>query len=478
MGRGIVVRFVVSAVIGALVAVGMGALTARPQITSTARSDEPIALTGTSGAPLEFSLVPGDPKPIEALPATATIQLTSFHAPTTPAASTPPGGGIKEPWWRSSVPRVPAVTQFDGGPLQGVNCTMASGAMLARLAFGVVTTGSQLRALQDDQEGGTNFGNLQNAVGRGWGIRFASGALTPLQLRAVLFAGAGAVVDGFYGELPTSLRLQPNFTGGHAIYVDAFRPPDANGPAAYYVMDPIGRTWQGYKGAWWPADALERFATTFGGGRIYTAWAFPGGVVPANHPVLPPSAYPTATGRPGESPRASEPPADPMPSGDIPPTADPPVGEPPGEVPHFPDFHFKSDISEVKEPGVVYCLAQPPPAGCPRGIRGFVDLRGLTTATATAPPAHDIRVLYASTTAPGVYQLLIEAPPGTSSDLWYWTKAGQLQAAEVEAAMLDGKSVAVATVTVDPTVDFSFVATASGDGIRAVGSVGSLAVGT
>jgi hypothetical protein len=36
----------------------------------------------------------------------------------------------------------------------------------------------------------------------------------------------------------------------------------------------------------------------------------------------------------------------------------------------------------------------------------------------------------------------------------------------------------VATVTVDPTVDFSFVATASGDGIRAVGSVGSLDVGS
>jgi hypothetical protein len=154
------------------------------------------------------------------------------------------------------------------------------------------------------------------------------------------------------------------------------------------------------------------------------------------------------------------------------------VGDPPGDVPHFPDFHFTSDKAEVKEPGVLYCLAQPPPAGCPRGIRGFVDLHGLTTGTGTAPPGPDIRVLYANATAPGVYQLLIEGPPGTSSDLWYWTKAGQLQAAEVEAAMLDGKPVSVATVTVDPTIDFSFVATASGDGIRAVGSVGVLSVGS
>ena len=33
-------------------------------------------------------------------------------------------------------PRINPVTQFDGGPFQGANCTLASGAMLARLAFG------------------------------------------------------------------------------------------------------------------------------------------------------------------------------------------------------------------------------------------------------------------------------------------------------------------------------------------------------
>jgi len=243
-------------------------------------------------------------------------------------------------------------------------------------------------------------------------------------------------------------------------------------------MDPIGRTWQGYKGEWWPADDVERFATTFGGGRIYTAWAFPGGVVPADHPVLPKSAYPTATGRPGESPSVSELPTEPIPSGDIPPTTDPPVGEPPGDVPNFADFQFTSDIAEVKEPGVGNCLAQPPPAGCPPGIRGFIDLGGLTLAKVSVPPTPDIRVLYADAIAPGVYQLLIEGPPGTTSDLWYWTTAGKLRAAEIEAAMLDGKPVFVATVTIDPTTDFSFVATASGDGSRAIGTVGSLDVGS
>ena len=33
----------------------------------------------------------------------------------------------------SGFPRIPPITQFDGGPFQGANCTLASGAMLARL---------------------------------------------------------------------------------------------------------------------------------------------------------------------------------------------------------------------------------------------------------------------------------------------------------------------------------------------------------
>ena len=471
VSAGLIVRFAASALAGVLVAVSIGAVTAAPRITSTARSDVPVALTGEGGAPLEFSVVPGNPKPIEPLPPTAAIQLTSFHAAT---PSSEPGAPIEAPWWRSSAPRVPAITQFDGGPLQGVNCTMAAGAMLARLAYGVVTTGSQLRALQEDRDGGTNFEDLQTAVGRGWGIRFSRAALTPLQLRALLYAGAGAVISGLYGELPGPLRLQPHFTAGHAIYIDAFRPPGADGPAAYYVMDPLGRTWQGYTGAWWPAADVERFATTFGGGRIYAAWAFPGGVVPADHPVLPPAAYPT-DGPPGASPGPSLPPTDPLPSDD-PPTAEPPVGEPPDDVPGFPDFHFGSDIFEVKQPGVATCLTLPTPLGCPRGIRGFIDLRGTKPPTATSPPG-GIKVLYANAIAPGTYQLVIEAPPDTTSDLWFWTKAGELQAATINAALIGGKPVSVATVSVDPAVGFSFLATAAGDGVRAIGSVGSLDVG-
>jgi hypothetical protein len=464
----LLVRFAASALVGVVLAVGVGVVTARPQIISTARAGEPIDLAGIDGAPIEFGLGPGDPAPIEPLPPTETIQLASFHS----AASPAPDGGVTTPWWSPSVPRVPAVTQFDGGPLQAVNCVMASGAMLARLGYGIVTTGSQLRALQSDQDGATSYVNLGEAVGRGWGIRFFNGSLTPLQLRALLYAGAGAVVTGLYGSLPVSMRLQPDFTGSHAIYLDGFRPAGPDGPAAYYVMDPIGHTWEGYRGEWLAAEAIETFATDYGRGLIYTAWAFPGGSPPRNHPILPLDAYPPD--RPGETPGAD----DPMPEGDVTVTAELGSGEPPGEVPPRRDFHFDAHIAELIEPGTLGCFADPVLAGCPRGIRGIVDIKG---APATAPPRSldDIRFLYADLVAPGTYQLVIDAPPGSSTDLWYWIGDGsKLQAATMDSAILGGRPVSIATVTVDPALDFSFVASAKGDGIRTYSTIGKLDVGS
>ena len=193
MNRGLLVRFAASAVVGVVIAVAVGVVTAKPRLESHANAGPPMTLVGASGAPLEFGLKPGTSQPLGPLPATATIQLTSFHAG---AASPAPGDEPQGPWWNETVPRIPPVTQFDGGPLQKVNCLMAAGAMLARLGYGIVTTGSQMRALQDDQDGGTNYGNLKNAINNGWGVRFFIGALTPLQLRALLYAGAGAIIDG------------------------------------------------------------------------------------------------------------------------------------------------------------------------------------------------------------------------------------------------------------------------------------------
>ena len=67
----------------------------------------------------------------------------------------------------SGFPRIQPITQFDGGPFQGSNCTLASGSMLARLGYGIVTNGSTLRTLQDDQEGGTDLNDLNQALFRG-----------------------------------------------------------------------------------------------------------------------------------------------------------------------------------------------------------------------------------------------------------------------------------------------------------------------
>src|SRR5512140_2665579 len=294
---GILIRFILAAVIGAGGAFGVAAVTAPPassavpapasyQLTAET-GDQPAAMFGITAIPDQT------PVKLAALPDDATLQLVAFAEPGSAPVS---GDPAYRPAWLAAAgfPRVVPISQFDGGPLQSSNCTMAAGAMLARLGYGIVSTGSQLRALQPDQEGGTSLSDLDVSIGR-YGVTFSEAAITPLQLRALLYAGAGAVVQGTYGDVPVDLRLQKDFTAGHAIYLDGFRPASADGPAAYYVVDPLGPVWTGYRGGWWPADVVEAFATAFGGGLINTAWAFPGGKTPTTYPVLPPAAYPSPT---------------------------------------------------------------------------------------------------------------------------------------------------------------------------------------
>jgi hypothetical protein len=288
-------------IVNILVALGLAgglAGSAPPAIRSTVSAA--VVPLSVSASPEPSRFTAAGPQSVNRLPWTEAVSTTSVAEPD---PSVEPSPGEPAPWWNTSLPRVSPISQFDGGPLEAFNCVMASGAMLARLGFGIVTTGSQLRALQFRQEGGTNLGDLQTAVYRGWGVSFFSGALTPVQLRALLYAGAGAIVAGRYGEIPPDLRLQGDFTGNHEIYLDAFRPPGPDGPAAYYVIDPIGRPWEGYRGGWWPADIVERFATKLGGGSIITAWAFAGGVV--RHRLLPRYAYPSSSTSGGSTPSAS-----------------------------------------------------------------------------------------------------------------------------------------------------------------------------
>ena len=479
--RGFVGRFLLSFLIG--VAVPVGGAAAYTAVVNQPKElpGTPVSLTLQGGEPLDFEITPtadGEPSPINPLPPTTTVQLAEAKQI---IDTTPQGQNIDAKWWNDGVPRVPAISQFDGGPLQKVNCAMASGAMLARLAYGIVTTGSQLRSLQADQEGGTNFENVNQALDKGWGVSFLRGSLTALQMRALSYAGAGMTVSLNYGEIPVDVRLQATFTGNHAVYIDAFTPDGLNGGPAYWVIDPIGHSWAGYKGGWWPAADVERAALTRNGGWISAAWAFAGGRIPEPRPKLPASAYPDASpgGTPGPSagPTIGPPIEDPMPVLPPPVVADPDSGTPPPETPVWPPIDFNKDVFQL-DPGTTFakCATVPAPSFCPTGIIGIIDLGG--GAIATKPPLrNDINLLYADVLAPGTYQIIFTTPPATDGSLFLWTgTSGELKEATVSDGVVDGKDVKIATINLDPNVGFSFFTTATGDGYRSVSDVGSMTV--
>ena len=484
---GLITRFVLAAVIGLGGALGVAAVTAPPASNLLPAPDAAFELTKDAGdtgdqvVPFGLSSVPADePVALQALPAEATLQLVAYAEPGTG----PETGGNTRPAWLlpTGHPRVPPITQFDGGPLGNANCTMASGAMLARLGYGIVTNGSQLRALQPDQVGGTSLADLQVSIGK-WGVTFSQGAISPLQLRALLYAGAGAVVQVTYGRVPVALRLQKSFTGGHAIYLDGFRPAGTDGPAAYFVIDPLGPTWSGYRGAWWPANVVEAAGLDFGGGTVYTAWAFPGGKAPSNPPPLPPSSYPDETLAPGATPTPTPVPGDPAPPVDLPssePSLPPaPAGDDPPVVPGdfwFPTWSELFQGGEVLSPVFSACVVDPP-AWCPGGIIGVWP--AAATAPPTLPPLKPIGIdlLYANPIGGGLMQVVFDVPEGATPYLQFWNSeeaAGPLRAApSIEAALLDGEKVQVATFPIEEGANYNFVASAQALGQKAISKVGT-----
>ena len=118
-------------------------------------------------------------------------------------------------------------------------------------------------------------------MARLWG-HVQTGFLRPDQLKALLSKGS-APSSRATTRRPRGLRLQKDFLGGHAIYLDGYYPgnPEKGIPEAYYVIDPLGRPHSGYEGDWWPSSVVDDFATAFGGGtHIPTMWAYPPGGVP------------------------------------------------------------------------------------------------------------------------------------------------------------------------------------------------------
>jgi hypothetical protein len=162
--------------------------------------------------------------------------------------------------------------------------------------------------------------------------------------------------------------------------------------------------------------------------------------------------------------------------GSTPIDGDPPAGDPVPVTPPIPPVRFETNAYFV-EPGTLDCTTQPPASGCPTGVVGIIDVSGLTGLTASAPPSQ-VKLLYANTLAPGTYQIVFQPPPDTTGSIWWWsTSAGALQQVTGQPATINGQDVMVATITTDPTASLSFLAAASGSGVRAVSSVGSLTVG-
>jgi len=461
------VRFLVGASIGAALAVAVGMSVApRPASPSSAAGPIPAPVLVPVPGPT-LTAAPGVPLPT--LPATRTLQLASFVL----AADQTDVNAGGAPWLSAGVPRIPAISQFDGGPLASKNCALASGAMLARLAYGIVTTGSQLRALQDDQEGGTSVSDVRAAISRGWGVRLSVGVLSPLQLRALMYAGAGAEISIRYGEIPVALRLQKDFTSGHGVYLDGFREAGAEGPAAYYVMDPLGHPWSGYRGRWWPADVVERAGTVFGSGRIIALWGFPGGRPPTQHPTLPRSAYPSAGSGASAAPGEGE---DPMPTGDTNSPGNVDLGTTPPASPELLLGEAATGLSRAPDL-LARCVVSPAPGDCPPGLVGQVVASAGSAPSGSTTPA-PVQLLYATQVGPGTWQIIFESPPNSNPGIWVSpadTQA-QLQGGTVDVALLDGQPVNVATVTTNPSQGFTFVITTAVGDQRAASLVGSVTV--
>jgi hypothetical protein len=281
------------------------------------------------------------------------------------------------------------------------------------------------------------------------------------------------------------------------------------------VLDPLGPTWTGYRGGWWPADVVEGFATTFGGGFIDAAWAFPGGHTPTSYPVLPPDAYPSATpvspapslepgvspspgtaspapsssaGAPAPSASAPAPSAAaPSPSPPLLPSSNPVASIPPSgpNPPALPPDWWNIAVLQVLSPHVDLsvllgvCAVTPAPSWCPSGIIGIFPPEA--TAPPTLPPLQTtftVDLLYANAISPGVMQVIFTTPDGTTPALQYWdstSPSGKLgMAPSVESALLNGKVVQVAQFPISQGGSYDFIASAAGTGVKALSQVGTI----
>ena len=468
---------VATAIGGVTTLAATGALTPRAPV-STADTAPDFLLTADTPAgepPAAFDLLEDLLQPPALLPGLPDADLTAA------TANLLGGEPVAPPVKPLGFPRIDPVTQFDGGPFANANCTLASGAMLARLGFGIVTTGSILRTLQDDQEGGTGLDDLQDALWRGYGVTVRSGLLTPAQLKRLLGAGYGAVIQGVYGVIPEALRLQPSFEGSHAIYLDGYYPGGNGTPEAYYVIDPLGRPSAGYDGDWWPASVIDAFGTAFGGGRIPAVWAFPPGGVPPE--VVGPDVLPIP---------ASEEPADPGSSPGASPSGAPSPGPSllppePGDLTPVTPVDVGPLIDDVTlggfdfDPDLLVCLLPPIPPGCPGGLEGVFEVPDIGVPPIALGPAITVHAVDVGQAGVAIVAFSLD-PPGAPVDVRFWESDGSPAvvhgASSLASMTLFGDTLTIARLDVLAMTEYRFQVVA-GDGLTAATSpVGSFTTGS
>jgi hypothetical protein len=476
--------FAISTVIGgsvAFVAVSAGNKTA-PVSAATEVPEFAADTPGAGGGPSAFDLVHQTGSAVNGLPPADLAAAAADLLDNKPVSPLDPSG----------FPRVTPITQFDGGPFEGANCTLASGAMLARLGWGIVTDGSTLRTLQSDQSGGTGLDDLSQALWTGYGVVPKTGLLKPTQLKDLLSKGYGAVIQGVYGQIPENLRLQKSFTGTHAIYVDAYWPGDGKTPAAYFVIDPIGRPQWGYQGDWWPASVVDTFGTAFTtamvdgrqiagiapgapiSGRIAAAWVFPpGGQPPAisDPDVLPipasggggPGGSPGPSGSPGAS--ASVEPA-PSEAGDASPVT--PVLDPLDPVVTVDDV--------VLVPWLLVCVITPTPPSCPDGQDGVFEPPP-DIILAPPPVGPTISVKFVDSDRPDVALVGYTVSAPLASDVRFWPESDSPVSAHGASAIgtidVGGTPTFVARLDVQAATTYHFQVVAGDPGSTIVSPVGT-----
>ena len=142
-------------------------------------------------------------------------------------------------------------------------------------------------------------------------------------------------------------------------------------------------------------------------------------------------------------------------------------------IPHWTDV-FSGGT--VLSPIWTACIVDPAP-WCPGGIIGIWPSEA--TAPPTLPPFDviDVNLLFADAIGGNLMRVIFDVPDGATPFLQFWnaddTSGPLMSAPSIEAAILDGEKVQVATFPIAQGIDYNFVASAQALGLNAISAVGT-----